>query len=285
MAPFGGLMLCIAGASALPDTVEIAPGVMMPLMNLGNYDLDSNSSLWLEVGGRGLDTAKTYGDKSLAETGQAVRESGLPRSEIFVTSKIPCSQTSDVNPERNIQHSLSVMGLDYVDLMLMHWTCRGSQSNTAKLWQSMETMLENGTARAIGISNFGATDIDALLKTATVKPAVNQCEFSIGHHDDQALQRCKELGITYAAYSPLGGLQNPVDVLHDADVAAVAKVHNRSTAEVALRWVVQQGVVAVSSTTKESHMRSDLSIFDEVFELTDQEMSRLHGVGATGVVV
>lgn len=227
-----------------------------------------------------MDTAHTYGDKSLAETGEAVRNSRLPRSEIFVTSKIPCSSTSDVNPEAHIKHGLSVMGLDYVDLMLMHWTC-SSSSNTAKLWKAMETMLEKGTARAVGISNFKSSDINTLMKTATITPAVNQCEFSVGHHDDTTLKRCQELGITYAAYSPLGGLQNPVDVLHDPDVTAVANNHGRSTAEVALRWVVQQGVIAVSSTTKETHMRSDLSIFDEDFELSEQEMSRLHAVTAS----
>lgn len=157
---------------------------------------------------------------------------------------------------------------------------RRSQA-TAKYYKAMEGMIANGTARAIGISNFDAKEIDELLKVATIKPAVNQCQFSVGFHDDEALQRCKDLGITYSAYSPLGGLENPVDVLHDPDVSAVAASHNRSTAEVALRWVVQQGVVAVSSTTKESHMRSDLSIFDEGFELSDEEMSRLHAVGST----
>jgi len=263
------------------NTVEIAPGIQMPLMNLGNYNLSTDSSLWLKAGGRGLDTAFSYHDASMAETGEGVRNSGLPRSEIFVTSKIPCTWEPyyKADPERDIAHSLQVMGLDYVDLMLMHWTCSDGAAETARVWKVMETMLSNGTARAIGVSNFGAKDLDALMSVASVTPAVNQCEFSVGHHDDEALQRCRELGITYAAYSPLGGLENPIDVLHDPDVSAVASAHNRSTAEVALRWIVQQGVIAVSSTRKESHMRSDLSIFDEDFELTDTEMARLTGVG------
>jgi diketogulonate reductase-like aldo/keto reductase len=272
-------------AAALQDTVEIAPGVQMPLMNLGNYNLSSNSSLWLSVGGRGLDTAMSYHDPSLAETGAAVRNSGLPRSDIFVTSKIECGQTTTLSPEEAIAHSFDVLELDYVDLMVMHWPCPEGAEATAKYYKAMEGMIANGTARAIGISNFNAKEIDELLEVATVKPAVNQCQFSVGYHDDEALQRCKDLGITYSAYSPLGGLENPVDVLHDLDVSAVAAAHNRSTAEVALRWVVQQGVVAVSSTTKESHMRSDLSIFDEGFELSDEEMSRLHAVGSTTALV
>jgi len=258
----------------------------MPLMNLGNYNLSSDSSLWLQVGGRGLDTAFSYHDTSLADTGAAVRSSALNRSEIFVTSKIPCTWEPYyvANPRADIAHSLRVMGLDYVDLMLMHWTCDDGPESTARVWKVMEEMLTNGTARAIGVSNFKATDIDALMKAATIKPAVNQCQHSVGFHDDATWQRCKELGITYAAYSPLGGLENPLDVLHDPDVAAVAATHNRSTAEVALRWVVQQGVVAVTSTKKENHMLSDLAVFDADFELAEDEISRLSKVGSNMVV-
>jgi len=251
----------------------------MPLMNLGNYNLSSNSSLWLELGGRGLDTAFSYHDPSLAELGAAVRASTVPRSEIFVTSKIPCTRGSYVaDPQAHIAHSLEVMGLDYVDLMLMHWTCTDGPEATAAVWKALESLVASGQARAIGVSNFDSQDIDALLKVATIKPAVNQCEFSISNHDDATFQHCQELNITYSAYSPLGGLSG-VDILHHPDVANVAATHAKSTAQVALRWVVQQGVVAVSASTKASHDLSDLEIFD--FELSTEEMSRLTAISAS----
>lgn len=271
---------------AFPNTKEIAPGVIMPLINLGNYNLSSNSSLWLELGGRGLDTAYSYHDASLAELGAAVRTSGIPRSEIFVTSKIPCTRGSYVaDPEAHIAHSFEVMGLDYVDLMLMHWTCTDGPEATAAVWKALESLVAGGQARAIGVSNFDSQDIDMLLEVATIKPAVNQCEFSISNHDDATFQHCRELNITYSAYSPLGGLSG-ADVLHHPDVVDVATAHAKSTAQVALRWVVQQGVAAVSASTKASHDMSDLEIF--TFELSNEEMGRLTAItapGANNVVV
>lgn len=281
----------LRGLAALPmvaaiaqdkTTVEIAKDVFMPLLNLGNYDLSSNSSLFLEVGGHGIDTALSYGDKSLQEAGDAVRHSMLPRDQIFLTSKIPCGRDSLGSPTEDIEHSFKVLGVDYVDLLLMHWPCTSS-SETEKVWKAMEPLVAQGKARAIGISNFRSSQIKKLLGYATIKPAVNQCEFSIGNHDDDTWQTCKDEGITYAAYSPLGGLENPFDIQHSKDVLDVAATHNKSWAQVALRWVVQEGVVAVSSTTKESHMRGDLEIFD--FELSDEEMQRLHNTHKSSMVV
>merc|ERR1711920_597266 len=117
-------------------------------------------------------------------------------------------------------------------------------------------------------SNFRASSIDSLLKDVTIKPAVNQCKFSIGSPDDATRKRCEELGITYSAYAPLGGTSG-VDVLHQRDVLAIAKAHNKSAAQIALRWVVQQGVVAVSASTNASHDISDLGIFE--FDLMQEE--------------
>jgi len=265
-----------------PDTIEISKGVFMPLLNLGNYDLSSNSTLFLEVGGRGIDTALTYGDKSLAEAGNAVRHSKVPRNDVFVTNKIPCGRGTRGSPALDIEHSFQVLDLDYVDLLLMHWPCHTSQE-TEQVWKAMEPLVAQGKARAIGVSNFKSTDLERLLSYAKVKPAINQCEFSVGHHDDATVKTCKDSGITYSAYSPLGGINNPFDVHHSKDVNDVAAAHNKSWAQVALRWVVQQGVVAVSATTSESHMRGDLEIFD--FSLTEDEMRRLNNTHKSQIVV
>jgi len=263
-----------------PNTVEIAPNVFMPLVNVGGGGKKfepSNYSLWLELGGRGLDTALTYGDDVQRDVGKAIRASGIPRDQLFVTTKVPCPAQSPGGVLYDIEHDLKMLGLDYVDLMLLHWPCQSGMKDTISVYKGLEGVVTSMHVRAIGISNFNAEEVDALMKEATVKPAVNQMEFSIGDHDLQALKTCKAFNITYSAYSPLGGLSH-VDVLHNPTVIAVANAHNKSTAQVALRWVVQQGVVVVTASTKADHLQSDMDIFD--FTLTDEEVSRLTAVGA-----
>jgi diketogulonate reductase-like aldo/keto reductase len=278
-------LVTLAGfAESSQTTVEIAPGVFMPLVGIGGGGkkfLPSNYSLWLELGGRGLDTALTYGDDVQRDVGKAIQASGIPRDQIFVTTKVPCpAQTSG-----DVEHDLEMLGLDYVDLMLLHWPCRSSQggmTKTISVYKGLETHVTSKKARAIGISNFDAGEIDQLMKGVSVKPAVNQNPFSVGNHDLQALNKCQELNITYSAYSPLGGLSH-VDVLHDPTVTAIATAHNKSTAQVALRWVVQQGVVAVTASTSSAHLQSDMDIFD--FMLTEEEVNRLTKVGLQAVHV
>ena len=174
---------------------------------------------------------------------------------------------------------LRLLGLPQVDLMLLHWPC-STMADTIKTYRALEQFQLAGKAKAIGISNFNSSAIDALYAAGLrVEPAVNQCGFSIGGHnesafgrDDATLARCKEKGITYSAYSPLGGLSH-VDVLHDPRVLQVAAAHKKSAAQVALRWVIQQEVVAVTASTKITHLESDLQVFD--FSLTTAEMELL----------
>jgi len=181
-----------------------------------------------------------------------------------------------------VDEDLKEIGVDSVDLLLLHSPC-DTIEQTWEAYFAMEDAYRSGKARAIGVSNFNASALAALLSSATVKPAVNQCGFSIGGHslpvlgrDLDTLRYCKAHGITYAAYSPLGGLSG-IHVLSNPDVAAVAKVHNKTTAQVALRWVVQQGIVATTSSSKAAYDKADLDIFG--FALSDEEMSRLGVLG------
>jgi len=283
-------------------SIEIAPSVFMPLLSFGI----SNHSLFISLGGRGLDTAFDYGDASQAEVGAAILKSGRPRSEFFVTSKVPCCPSAFVasstysahcharrSPEqtaKDIAHDLQVLGLTYVDAMLMHWPCDSVEENVAT-WRVLEAAVFDGRARSIGVSNFNASALDALIPHVRVKPAINQCGFSIAGHsgllyrnqtwgrDDATRERCRQLGITYFAYSPLGGwaLGGTSRVLHDPTVQAIATAHNRTAAAVALRWVSQQGVPFVTTSDKESHDVDDLdNVF--TFNLTDAEMTRLAAI-------
>eukprot|EP00930_Biecheleria_cincta_P032602 TRINITY_DN22607_c0_g2_i1.p1 TRINITY_DN22607_c0_g2~~TRINITY_DN22607_c0_g2_i1.p1 ORF type:complete len:312 (+),score=33.44 TRINITY_DN22607_c0_g2_i1:57-992(+) len=294
------------GSSACPkSSVQIADGVCMPLINLGGvHSKPSNYTLWLQLGGRGLDTAWSYGDDVQKSVGEAVAASGISRSDLFITTKVPCcpdvrsfggyacSTWSGKAPGEVVTEAsdidLRLLGLSYADLILLHEPCDTMESTIAA-YKALESVKANGKARAIGISNFNASTIETLVKAVSVKPAVNQCGFSIAGHNESTrgrdmdtLHHCQNNGITYSAYSPLGGLSG-VDVLHDPDVEAIAKVHNRSTAEIALRWVVQQGVVAVTAGDKESHDKSDLDIFS--FTLSDVEMDRLTAKGTQVQVV
>lgn len=286
------------GNASIRDKITIAPGVDMPMISLGV----SNHTLWIEVGGRGLDTAFNYGDAAQGETGLAVRNSGLPRSELFVTTKVSCCPTSfkdnflagcdkvGRNTSEDLQHDMNVLGLDYVDLILLHQPCDHLDDAVAE-WKLLEKYVASGKARAIGVSNFNATMLEAFVSMVSTKPAVNQNGYSIGGHskdlsswgrDDVSVAKAKELGVTPMAYSPLGGYTK-LDVLKDPTVLAVAAAHNRTAAQIALRWVAQQGIAVVTSTDKRSHQVADLEIFD--FELTNHEMKRLSAVEPESVVV
>ena len=233
-----------------PMTKEIAPGLFMPYVNLGGvHSHPSNYSAWLAHGGVGLDTAMMYGDDVQLHVGDAIKKSGIPREKIFLTTKVPCcpegglgtkwckwydSEYPDLDAFTRGDIDLRLLGVDRVDLMLLHWPC-GTITDTIKTWRALERFQKAGKARAIGISNFNASAIDSLYAAGlSVEPVVNQCGFSIGGHnsstlgrDDATLAKCKEKGITHSAYSPLGGLSH-VDVLRDPRVATVAAAHPAS---------------------------------------------------------
>lgn len=256
-----------------PQNVEIAPGVVMPYINLGGvHSHPSNYSAWLHLGGTGIDTALMYGDDVQVEVGKAVEATTVPREQLFITSKVPCcpskfakwcqwyeSEYADLSADTNAEIDLRLLGVKQVDLMLLHWPC-DSMEETVRSYRALEDVALAGGARAIGISNFNASAIDALFAAGLrVPPAINQCGFSIGNHNTTSLGRdyatlakCREKNITYSAYSPLGGLSG-VDVLGNPLVKAAGRAHNKSSAQIALRWVTQQGIVAVTASAKASY--------------------------------
>eukprot|EP00037_Helgoeca_nana_P031977 m.411519 g.411519 ORF g.411519 m.411519 type:complete len:298 (-) comp28678_c0_seq1:22-915(-) len=284
--------LAMAG---ITPTVQIAPGVMMPVVNLGGVATrPSNYSAFLEVGGVGLDTAYTY--TTQPAVGKAVKDSKLPRDQIFITTKIPCCPiftpwsnpqcdgVTPTNATQIIEDNLQQMGLEYVDLILLHWMC-DTFENTMLTYQALEAALAAGKTRAIGISNFNASMTKQVLAAAKVKPAVNQCGYSIANHnnasfgflgrDDATREFCTANGVWYQAYSPLGGLSG-IDVLGNPTVKQIASTHNVSTAQIALRWVVQQPALVVTAAENPDYMKEDLDIFG--FELTPSEMQQLAAI-------
>mmetsp|Transcript_34832 Transcript_34832/g.81345 ORF Transcript_34832/g.81345 Transcript_34832/m.81345 type:complete len:303 (+) Transcript_34832:112-1020(+) len=271
-------------ASGATPSIEIAPGVKMPLLNAGI----GNRSIWVEAGGRGLDTAFIYGDDDQKSAGTTVAKSGVPREELFITTKVPCCPSNFVqctfsDTHANLQHDLDMLGVGQVDVMLLHWPCETFEQ-TLRAYKAIEDFYDAGKARAIGVSNFNSTLLSSFVKAVKVKPAVNQVGFSVGGHfpdespwgrDDATLAESRKLGVHLTAYSPLGGITK-VDVFHDATVLAIAAQHNRSAAQVALRWLTELQIPLITTTSSIAHAQSDLDIFD--FTLSKEEMQQLSAV-------
>jgi len=266
----------------------------MPYINLGGvHSKPSNYSAWIELGGTGLDSALMYGDDIQLDVGDAVKASGIPRENLFITSKVPCCPSNfskwcdwyaqeydDVDASKRAAIDARLLGVEYVDLMLLHWPCTTIEDTIAS-YRALEEFALAGKARAIGISNFNASAINDLFAAGPMRvpPSINQCGFSIGNHnmslygrDYDTVAKCLEKKITYSAYSPLGGLSD-VDVLSNPTVIAIGEAHNKSSAQVALRWLTQQQIVPVTASSTPSHLSGDLQIFD--FTLTKDEMAAL----------
>lgn len=245
------------------------------------------------VGYRHLDTASAYANE--VEVGQAVRDSGVPRSEIFVTTKLSPSGVKNVVQE--FEESLKKLDIDYVDLWLLHWpqgftATEGvfSAGETfgfehqkelgptfSETWAKMEKVFlesHKGKVKAIGVSNFSIKNLEILLKTAEVMPAVNQVEAHPYCSEQELLEYCKQKGIHVTAYSPLGQYNSPIHT--DKDLEAIAQAHNTTPANVALSWAVQRGTSAAPKSTNEKRMKQNLTLL----KLSDEEMERINNISS-----
>lgn len=240
----------------------------MPLLGLGVYQIPSGQQtiqavLWaLEAGYRHIDTASFYGNE--ADVGVAIRTSGIPRSEIFVTTKL--WPTDYFRAEAACRSSLEKLGLDYLDLYLLHWA---SPIGKRQAWAGLERLHRAGTCRAIGVSNFTTKQIDALSKSSTVVPAVNQVEFSPFRFQKQLLDDCQSRGIQLEAYSPLTRGKR----LLDPRITAIAESHGKSNAQVLIRWSLQHGLVVIPKSSSQKRIVENANAFD--FALTVDDMAAL----------
>jgi len=239
-------LILAARMAAIGPTKEIAPGVLMPRLSLGHPDDGSHTTangtkaallLWLspQVGGAGIDTAALYQNQK--QVGDAIRESGRARSSVFVTTKVP-GAIGRQEALANLQYDLSQLGLAQVDLALIHGPCAKMEHGSCtpatdeqlqQTWLGLEDARKQGLARAIGVSNFAISDLNALLALNRTKPAINQCHMSVGDHDDATREFCQDEGIAYEAYSPLGrnGTRTPLN-FSDPRIVHIAEAHNKS---------------------------------------------------------
>ncbi len=253
----------------LQSTTTLHNGVKMPWFGLGVFQVEDgeevyNSVKWaLEHGYKSIDTAAIY--KNEEGVGKAIKDSGIPREELFITSKLWNADQAYDDALQALQTSLDKLGLEYLDLYLIHWPVP-EQNKYKEAWKAMEKLYKDGKIRAIGVSNFNEHHIEDLLKEAEVVPMVNQVEYHPHLQQESLHAFCKQHNIQLEAWSPLKQGQ----VLADPTLTDIAKRHGKSTAQVILRWDLQQGVVTIPKSVKQHRIHDNADVFD--FELTDEEM-------------
>lgn len=260
-------------AEAGKQTRTLASSVEMPLLGLGVWQMADGRETeqameWaFDAGYRHIDTAAMY--RNERSVGAALRRSGLPREEVFVTTKLLPLR---LGVERELTRSLVRLGLDYVDLYLVHWPL---PLRNGRIWKALERLHEQGLAREIGVSNFGVGTLDTLLRGASHRPAVNQVQFSPFRFRRRLLDHCRSQGIVFEAYSPLNrgrGLAHPT-------ITGIAERLDRTPAQVMLRWALQHDAIVIPKSSREERIRSNAQIFD--FELGAAEMQGLDALDET----
>jgi diketogulonate reductase-like aldo/keto reductase len=257
----------------LRSTVALKDGVRMPWLGFGVFQIPPGRQTYdavrsaLEAGYRAIDTASAYGNEE--DVGRAIRDSGVERGELFVTTKVWNSDQGYENTLRAFAASKARLGLEVVDLYLIHWPAKKEFTET---WRAMEKLHGEGQIRAVGVSNFLIHHLETLLGKAKVSPAVNQVEFHPFNLQPELLDYCRGKEIRMEAWSPLARgrfFDNPV-------IKDIAEKHGRSPAQVLIRWDLQHEVVTIPRSTKEAHIRENGEVFD--FELSAEEMDRLDGL-------
>jgi diketogulonate reductase-like aldo/keto reductase len=250
--------------------VTLNDGVAMPLLGFGTYQIASGDRCErvvahaLRRGYRHVDTAALYGNE--ADVGRAVRAAGLPRTEIFVATKLWNSDQGHDSTFRAFDRSLSRLALETIDLYLIHWPERGKRLDS---WRAMVEIKRQGRCRSIGVSNFTVKHLQELLRASDTVPSVNQVEFSPFLYQRELLQFCNEKGIRLVAYCPL----TRGDKLKHPLLVALARKHGKTAAQVMLRWALQHGVAVIPKSVRTERIDENAALFD--FELSGDDMAQL----------
>jgi diketogulonate reductase-like aldo/keto reductase len=243
----------------------------MPLLGFGTWQAqgrraDEAVRYALQVGYRHIDTATMY--RNEAEVGRAVRDSGVPREEVFITTKLPPGRAG--RERQTIGESLRELGTDHVDLWLVHWPPRDRA--LPEMWQRFLAIRDEGLARAVGVSNYDIRQIDELTEATGETPAVNQIPWSPFGYDSRVLAAHRERGVVVEGYSPFKGsdLRHPV-------LVEIAARHGKTPAQVVLRWHIQHEVVVIPKSVTPARIAENFDIFD--FTLTEVELARIDALG------
>jgi methylglyoxal/glyoxal reductase len=258
------------------DGYVLSQGATLPCVGLGVFQVEPGATTrqavrWaLEAGYRHIDTAKLYANE--ADVGEAVRASGVPRSEVFVTTKLWTDDHGFEPAQAAFRASLGRLNLGYVDMYLIHWPTAPSPEARQDSWRALERIQAQGLCRVIGVSNYAVRHLVELREHSDVTPAVNQVEMHPFVYDPELLQYCEAHSIRVEAYSPLTRGRKIGHPLF----AEIATAHGRTPAQVLLRWGLQHGMVELPRSIRQERIRENASIFD--FSLTAEEMERLDGL-------
>lgn len=254
----------------ITDATALNNGIEMPWLGFGVFQIKDGQEVEqavkhaLQVGYRSIDTAAIY--RNERGVGKAIRESGIPREEIFLTTKLWNEDQRRGRIPEAFEESLERLGVDYVDLYLVHWPVKGHYQDT---WPEMEKIYAGGRAKAIGVSNFLIHHLKDILPACQVVPAANQIEFHPHLVQPELLQFCEEHHIRVEAWSPL----MKGEVVNVPAIQELASKHNKTPAQITLRWNVQHGVVTIPKSVNPERIAENAGIFD--FELTSEDMAVL----------
>ena len=264
----GDMTLSLKSTTSLHGTIEI------PVLGFGTFkvkdgeDVEQAVATALDLGFRHIDTAMIYRNEE--GVGRAVAASGIDRSEIFVTTKVWNSDQGYEPTLAAIDASLGRLGMDYVDLYLVHWP---KPEHTVETWRAMEEIQAAGKARAIGVSNFLTHHLDLLLEHATVVPSINQIQFHPHLQSPDLVDYCNVRGIVIEAWGPLKqGL-----IMDDQELSAIAATHGVTVPQVVLRWMIQRGVVVIPKSVTASRIAANADLYG--FKRSGDEMAAINAMG------
>lgn len=262
--------------AATTPTIRLNNGILMPQLGLGVFKIEGDNLVEetvetaFKAGYRLIDTAAVY--RNEAGVGRAVAYSGIPREELFITSKVWNDDQGYDSTLKAFDDSLERLGMDYLDLYLIHWP-KPQLKKSAETWRALERLYEEGRTRAIGVSNFKPSHLDDLLQTARIVPAVNQIELHPMLSQLETRAYCRENGIAVESWGPImrGG-----ELLKNKTIGGIANAHGKEPAQVVLRWHIQSGLIAIPKSVTPERIQSNINIFD--FKLSNDEMERINGL-------
>jgi 2,5-diketo-D-gluconate reductase A len=254
----------------MTQAITLAPDVAIPMIGFGTWQITGEAAytstrIALDAGYRHIDTAMLYDNE--VEIGRALRDSGIDRTEVFVTTKLPPARIGHVRA--TLETSLTSLGLDYVDLWLIHWPPNGDPSPGA--WQQLLELRDEGLSRTVGVSNYDLDQLDVLIKATGEAPVLNQIPWSPLRFDPAVLAGNRERGVVVEGYS---GLRN-ID-LTDTTLVRIAAAHDVTAAQVVLRWHLQHDIVIIPKSVHEERIKDNLNVYG--FQLTPDEMASIDGL-------
>ncbi|MBQ2825877.1 MAG: aldo/keto reductase [Clostridia bacterium] len=267
------------------DTAVLSNGVEVPCIGYGTWQTPDGETARncvknaIELGYRHIDTAAAYGNE--ASVGEGIRDSGVKRDELFITTKHWISERGYEKTVKAVETSLTALGLDYLDLYLIHWPMvkkidENWEEINADTWRGFEKMYKDGKIRAIGVSNFLPHHLESLKKNSTIAPMVNQIEFHPGYSQPEVVDYCKKENILVQAWSPLGSGA----VLKDEFLAGIAAKYNKSVAQLCIRYAIQNGIVPLPKSTNRERVADNMKVFD--FSISAEDMEKIANMDVLG---